>query len=393
MKKVFVLLVFNILLLVPYVFSLESDGFLGYTSPLYFNYKLSVAGNWENSSISLPGFVFPNNNILPFGISFESSLHQEISFDNADNPIDGDCFRPIKFENIQTWLYTPTYDGTEQAVHPDIVYFSDGWHGYKYWMAMTPYPMSNKNHENPSILVSQDGYIWKVPEGLSNPVVPHQKGGWNADTDLIYNPGTDELWMYYVRFKNNLCTLYRVRSQDGITWSDEEYIFSEPLFQMLSPAIVYKDDLYHLWYVDANSRGIHADYTVVKYRTSVDGIVWSEAQLVDIGCDGCYVWHLDAVYIPQFDEFWMFFPGFSDKIGAKRTVLFFARTNNPTEWITQPEPVLYRSTFIYDEEEGNIRLWYSAARKHVSFILPIYSWHIGYTECAYPILPPSLATP
>src|ERR1700750_1662651 len=46
----------------------------------------------------------------------------------------------------------PTYDGSGQAVHPDIVAFDAPWHGARYWMTMTPYPKSNQHLENPSIL-------------------------------------------------------------------------------------------------------------------------------------------------------------------------------------------------------------------------------------------------
>ena len=41
--------------------------------------------------------------------------------------------------NAPAFQEIPTYDGSRQATHPDIAYFPDGWHGYKYWMAMTPY--------------------------------------------------------------------------------------------------------------------------------------------------------------------------------------------------------------------------------------------------------------
>ncbi len=54
-------------------------------------------------------------------------------------------------------LSVPTYDSTGQSVHPDVVLFPGGWHGSKYWMAMTPYPFGASSHENPSILNSDDG--------------------------------------------------------------------------------------------------------------------------------------------------------------------------------------------------------------------------------------------
>ena len=76
------------------------------------------------------------------------------------SPLDGyaagivgfqDDFENVLFNNW-TYLTIPTYDGSGQAVHPDVYYNASGWKGYKYWMTMTPYPNSNSGFENPSIV-------------------------------------------------------------------------------------------------------------------------------------------------------------------------------------------------------------------------------------------------
>src|SRR5438270_13677 len=51
-----------------------------------------------------------------------------------------------------TVMTVPTYDGSNQSVHPDVVAFDAAWHGARYWMTMTPYPGSDQHLENPSIL-------------------------------------------------------------------------------------------------------------------------------------------------------------------------------------------------------------------------------------------------
>ena len=73
----------------------------------------------------------------------------------------------ITTEAINRKLNIPTYDGSGQAVHPDVYYNANGWNGYRYWMAMTPYPNGNAAYENPSIVVSNDNLNWIVPPGLS----------------------------------------------------------------------------------------------------------------------------------------------------------------------------------------------------------------------------------
>ena len=64
-------------------------------------------------------------------------------------------------KNADSYLKTPTPDRTNQANHPDVLYFKDGFHGYKYYMAYTPYAYSNDRVENPCILVSNDGVNFK----------------------------------------------------------------------------------------------------------------------------------------------------------------------------------------------------------------------------------------
>jgi hypothetical protein len=50
-------------------------------------------------------------------------------FDGFESPFSD---RPLS--NAATWQITLTYDGSGQVVHPDIAYFPDAWHGYKYWV-------------------------------------------------------------------------------------------------------------------------------------------------------------------------------------------------------------------------------------------------------------------
>ncbi len=77
--------------------------------------------------------------------------------------------------NAANVLTIPTYDSNPNVGHPDVLYVAGGWNGYPYWMAMTPYPSTDR--ENPSIVASADGNTWVVPAGLTNRVVPLPAGG------------------------------------------------------------------------------------------------------------------------------------------------------------------------------------------------------------------------
>ena len=368
---------------------------------------LSIGSLYSESDVSqgltgrmLPGFFAQPEEEPYYSGSF---LDLELDMDVDISVPEGLFLDGIYFFNSGNYLSTPTYDGSGQAVHPDIAYFPEGWQGYKYWMVFTPYPFGKRAYENPSILVSQDGYHWDIPPGLRNPVVGPVSRGYHADPDLLYDQKSGELWLYFMRFKDNQSYLYRVCSSDGINWSNPELIFQEPYFGMLSPSILYQGGLYHLWYVDSGRLGINSGYTEVKYRTSDDGVNWSQPQKVSIDLQGYQVWHLEVSYIPSAEEFWMFFPGFKEGQVANRTDLFFARAVEPLQWTVSPQPVLtkssgkawdntriYRASFLYDEESKEIRLWYSAAQRlwTLAYIIPYptYIWRIGYTDFSFPLM-------
>ena len=66
--------------------------------------------------------------------------------------------------NAATPLTLSTYDGSGQVVHPSVLDFGQGlvkpgstsWNGYRYWMAITPFPNGNSDHENPCLYASND---------------------------------------------------------------------------------------------------------------------------------------------------------------------------------------------------------------------------------------------
>ena len=90
---------------------------------------------------------------------------------NANGTVSREWTWIVAAEAINRKLNIPTYDGSGQGVHPDVYYNANGWNGYRYWMAVTPYPGGNAAYENPSIVVSNDNVNWIVPPGLSNPIV------------------------------------------------------------------------------------------------------------------------------------------------------------------------------------------------------------------------------
>ena len=288
--------------------------------------------------------------------------------------------------NAATYQTLPTYEGSGQAIHPAIVYFANGWHGYRYWLAMTPLPNGNGVYQNPSILVSNDGATWAAPTGLTNPVASTTTGNL-ADPDLYYDAATDQLWLYYINEASPTQYLRRKTSTDGVTWSAEQTVFNMPSYQFLSPAVEKIGNTYYLWYVNAGAAGCSATSTTVEYRTSTDGLNWSAAQTAGITQPGYYPFHVEVIRVPSKNEYWMLSMAYPAGSNCSNTVLYFARSTNGINWTTYGAPALgksasgwdrgqiFRATGLYDETTDVFKVWYSAN--------DATTWHTGYTERAY----------
>lgn len=134
----------------------------------------------------------------------------------------------------------PTYDGSNQSTHPSVLQFDTPWNGYRFWMAMTPYPFNYDGLEDPSVLASNDTKTWVVPDGLTNPLTPAPKPGHNCDVELVYNKERDELWLYYVEADDIVQSWVKLmRSADGVHWTKPEIVLHDPVqkYSILSPCV------------------------------------------------------------------------------------------------------------------------------------------------------------
>ena len=340
---------------------------------------------------------------LYFGNSAAASLSDGASvfefYDGFENPFG----KPLS--NAETPQTTPTYDGSGQVVHPGIVYFPAGWHGYEYWLVVTPYPNGNIAYENPSILVSHDGVTWAPPPGITNPIALPSTS-YLADGDLIYDSASDQLWMYYPHQSVGGQTyVARKVSSDGIHWGDpyqEDRLFNVPDFQFLSPAIVKAGAQYWMWSVNSGSFGCTPPSTQLEYRTSLDGVTWGSPQSANFSQPGYTPWHLDVIYVPSKAEFWALVAAFPTGTGCDNTDLFFARSSDGVNWTTYNRVALgpgygtawdgaeiYRSTLLYDETNDLLRVWYSAN----NWVGSSPVWRQGYTERNYTQFLAALSAP
>lgn len=193
--------------------------------------------------------------------------------------------------NVETYLA-----GKNQVTHPSVYTFDEPWHGYKYWMAYSPYPEANGEEENPCVAVSNDLYKWEAPKFLANPIADNEDTGCDElkDPHILYRDDLDRLEIWYLgRISQNLggdndsLLIMRKYSADGVNWSDYE-VMSE--MKSLSPTVIWDEGKYKMWSI---GYGLFDSDGMVFYSESNDGKLWSNPVNCSVGGkkENIDIWH------------------------------------------------------------------------------------------------------
>jgi hypothetical protein len=309
-------------------------------------------------------------------------------------------------------LAVPTYEGSGESVHPDVVEFPQEWHGWRYWLTMTPYPRNQSSVENPSIFGSVDGQRLYVPIGVINPIVGRagRPKDYNSDPELLYEPDNDQLVLFY-RFVDKRTNTIRVStSKDGVQWTRSAKAFWVPTHAAVSPTVVGSSTGGRslMWYVNSGRPGCHARSSRVVMRTAVGapGSVadarWAEPVATDLVQPGYVIWHMKVRYVASKGEYWALYAAFpaatAATVGCETDDLFYARSTDGVHWETFPEPLLrheahawsalsvYRSSFLYDPVTDELRVWASAQGND-------RKWRLALARFRYGQLLGELSTP
>lgn len=333
----------------------------------------------------------------------------------------------MTLKNAKDHLEINVLSKNDQVTHPSVIDFKtehgiDKWAGYRYWMACTPYAYGNDRFENPCLCTSNDGLAWDTPAFIQNPLDKAPGGlklGFHSDPDMIYNPVTDELMIYYRYVNNNLwrMKLLCVNAKGEVTGPKTLAELSPRNRIFRSQAIWRESDTkWHMW------GGIGPAYTIKSdkpcstvYLSSTDGINWAKPVLctnsenidpfVSVGYSN---WHIAAKPNPKRGK--VEFLCYCHKIHGGKNALIFAECDcdKPTEIsCSVSEPVLeqsdsgwdskslYRCSFVRDDD--SIKIWYAGTTKkklwqrvfrHLFLLnkyLPVVyklhtKWYIGYVE-------------
>lgn len=265
-----------------------------------------------------------------------------------------------------------TYDGSGQAVHPDAAVTPPEWGRITTHVVATPYPGGQVHFENPSYYDVLSASTWLPPANATNPVVTPPARAYLSDPDMIYDPETRRLWMYY-REVSDMNRIYLVRSADGVRWDAPVSVLEVPNHLAISPTVVRRGARdWLMWTVNGGAQGCTAAATTIELRHSADGVTWSPPAPVQIGSDGETPWHIDVEWIPSRGEYWAVYNAKAPGSCVTR-VLRFATSTDGTTWSVHPSPLLragampafsdivYRASIAYDAASDVVTLLYSGA--------------------------------
>jgi hypothetical protein len=227
----------------------------------------------------------------------------------------------------QSPLTILTYDGSNESTHPDVYYNAAGWNGKKYWMVMTPYP--SPDFENPSILVSDNGNDWAVPNGLTNPVIPDPGGTkYNNDPDIVVD-GSGVMWMFYAEaLADTYDRIYVVSSPDGVTWSAPTLVVDGTFPDVLSPAVLWDGSQWVMYSITGAG--------VLQRRTcATPSGTWSAAAVVTVLKPSTITpWHIDVIYDNGI---------YYALVMSSVFDLYFGRSTNGTTFVVSSNPIIKKA--------------------------------------------------
>ena len=355
---------------------------------------------WQQKgpTVSSPG---SKNNLSSDSETSISSKNNSLSTNKNDSTSSPKYLQFSKglLENAPEPLTTPTYDRMGQAVHPSVIDFKveynlESWRGYRYWMAMTPYPNGNESYENPSLLASEDGLKWVVPDGFLKPidVLPGKKN-FNSDPTLVYDADQKSLLIYWREtLRGELDRIWRIEYPLKGSIHAKALVLEEAWGKKnklsLSPSVWRKSaDEWYMWTVSGTG--------IINLYDSPDGIVWGNrrelpASWVNWG-GGFVPWHLEVKPNLPKEKLDIIISGWQKGKMLTDMVLVYAESPiSDLSQITFPfdQPLLtngaanqwdddfiYKSTFVREDKDGKSKyhIWYSARST-------TGKWHMGYTS-------------
>lgn len=285
-------------------------------------------------------------------------------------------------------LTTPTHEGSGQACHPSVLYFPAGRFGWRYWMAMTPYPGAQEAHEDPNVLVSNDGNTWQVPSGLTNPLddQPGRPGAHNSDTHMVELPDGRLMlsWRTVDRPNGNRNILCHRVTSDGVMWTPKAEMLTLPATgphsTFLSQSVVRVGDRWRIYGITTQDTN---QLCYIETTQAVPaGVAWTAPTVCTVRGVAAdrEMWHSDVQYVGG--QWWAIVNDGLYGTSAADGDLHLARSADGITWDYSPTPLvprvgtdhdtLYKAGFVVGSS-GELDIFYSAYTM-------AQRWHIFRTK-------------
>ncbi len=282
----------------------------------------------------------------------------------------------ILFYETQTnkELSVKTYEGSNQAIHPDVIIGHDN----KLKMVFTPFPFSDDDIENPSVLESEDGYNFTEIPNTEKPLIkmptlpPDYRNAYNNDPDIIFDNGKYYM-VYNETFSQKQEKFYQnvkiVAYDTNFKRLDSATILRQPSYSRMtfSPSLI-KANRYYMFFVNRTP----SNKFEISYMSNPELMRGWDNQIkqkVLLNTSGNFQpWHINVLR-NTFDGFYyMLIAGKFDVASSKNNSLYIARSKDLIKWTLAPEPIMkkenyghsqiYRSAAIFTDK-NNMMLWYS----------------------------------
>ena len=281
--------------------------------------------------------------------------------------------------------------------HPSVIHAPKGWNGRPYWMVETPFPPFyvapyKDRWELPCIHYSKDGIHWSnigrnpIADISADQIAGH---GYLSDPHLVLSNGQLECWYRRMLNHDAQTTILRKISTNGIEWGEEQ-IVADTLDkeitnnlggEIISPAILWKEDTYVMYYVDDTFTNLQRG---IKRTSSTDGKHWSKAESIKLqiknykskiknqkSAIAIIPWHIDIQYIRG--TYYLLVHDVDHNLLALFTSVDGATFDfqqivlqASNKWMDFFSHKLYRACLI--EVDGKIRIYFSANNGMASYI-------------------------
>lgn len=179
-----------------------------------------------------------------------------------------------------------TFDGSGQAVHPDIAYFEN-----QYWLTVTPYPYGMEEYENPCIYQGDDLKNLRCPQ--SPIAVQHKHIQGIHLSDPCFAVKDNNIFCYYRESErkenteeNTIWSLQFSRSERK--WGKPVLLLDSVDDKILSPAMIHNDEGELIIYFVST---LNNKYTLVSTKSS--GVINDLTEYVIEGMpEGYDLWHI-----------------------------------------------------------------------------------------------------